>query len=407
MLSRDACEALDRDDPLAFVRERFALPDGVLYLDGNSLGALPRAVPERLRAVIERQWGEDLIGSWNSHGWIDLPVTVGEKIARLVGAAPGQVICADSTSVNLFKLAAAAVRLRPGRRVILAEADDFPTDAYVLQGLADLLGLELRLAGPETLLAGLDGDVALLVLTHVHYRSGRIHDMAALDARAHAAGALTLWDLSHSAGLLDVQLDRDAADFAVGCGYKYLNGGPGAPAFLYAAAPHQAEMRLPLTGWLGHAAPFAFEQGYRPAPGVRQGLVGTPPILSMAALDAALGAFDGVSMAQVREKAMRLTSLFLQRAAERAPELAPACAADPAVRGGQVTLRHPDGYAIVRALIDAGVVGDFRAPDILRFGFAPLYVRYVDVWDAAERLAEVLRSGVWREVRYAERLAVT
>jgi kynureninase len=298
-----------------------------------------------MNAVVERQWGADLIASWNNHDWITLPQRVGAKIARLVGADADEVIAADSTSVNLFKLAAAALRLNAPRRVILSETGNFPTDLYILQGLADLLGpaVELRIVAPEDVEAALTDDVALLLLTHVHFRSGRLHDMAALTARAHAAGALTLWDLSHSAGVLDLQLNRDRADFAVGCGYKYLNGGPGAPAFLYAARRHHAAMRLPLSGWMGHAAPFAFDDQYRPAPGMLQGLVGTAPILSMSALDEALDAFDGLSMAAVRAKSQSLTSLFLRLVEERCEGfgLDPACPADQDVRGGQASLRHP------------------------------------------------------------------
>lgn len=410
-LSRRDCEALDAADPLAGVRGQFDLPDGLIYLDGNSLGALPHAVRRRLQEVVDQQWGRDLIGSWNTHGWIDLPARVGGKIARLIGAAPDEVVAADSVSVNLFKLAAAAVRMRAPRRVIVAEAGDFPTDLYVLEGLAELLEgrLELRIVPGGGASEALDENVALLLLNQVHYKTGRIHDMRALTAQAHAAGALTLWDLSHSAGVLDLRLAEDGADFAVGCGYKYLNGGPGAPAFLFAARRHHATMRLPLTGWMGHAAPFDFEDGYRAGPGVRQGLCGTPPILSMAALDAALEVFDGLSMTGVRAKSIALTELFLKLLRER-PEcagLSPASPFDPQRRGGQVSLTHPDGYAIVRSLIERSVVGDFRAPDVLRFGFAPLYVRHVDVWDAVAQLAAVMAEEAWRHPRYSERLAVT
>jgi kynureninase len=410
-LTRQDCVDLDAADPLAGVRGMFELPEGLIYLDGNSLGALPRSVKPRMQAVVEHQWGADLIASWNNHDWIGLPVRVGAKIARLIGAHADEVIAADSTSVNLFKLAAAALRLNAPRRVILSEAGNFPTDLYILQGLADLLGpaVELRIVEPEQVAGALTEEVALLLLTHVHFRSGRLHDMAALTAAAHAVGALTLWDLSHSAGVLGLQLGRDRADFAVGCGYKYLNGGPGAPAFLYAARRHHDAMRLPLTGWMGHAAPFDFEDGYRPAPGLRQGLVGTPPILSMAALDAALDVFEGLSMADVRRKSQSLTGLFLRLVEERCDGfgLDPACPADQDVRGGQASLRHPEGYALVQALIAAGVVGDFRAPDVLRFGFAPLYVRHADVWDAVDRLREILAAETWREPRFQTRRAVT
>ena len=410
-LSRRDCESLDREDPLAGARALFDLPERLIYLDGNSLGALPRSVPPRMAEVVQAQWGRDLIGSWNAHGWIDLPFRIGAKVARLIGAAPDEVVAADSTSVNLFKLAAAAVRMRAPRRVIVAEAGDFPTDLYILQGLAELMapGIELRIVPGGRAAGALDEDVALLLLNHVHYKSARIHDMRGLTAQAHAVGALTLWDLSHSAGVLDLQLERDRADFAVGCGYKYLNGGPGAPAFLFAARRHHEAMRLPLTGWMGHAEPFTFHDHYRPGAGVRQGLCGTPPILAMAALDEALDAFDGVSMADVRAKAMGLTDLFLRLVQERCPGagLASASPLDPRERGGHVSLTHPDGYAIVRSLIERGVVGDFRAPDVLRFGFSPLYVSYADVWDAVERLLAVMAEGAWRDPRFQSRLAVT
>ena len=413
-LTREEVAARDAGDPLAPFRDRFVLPEGLIYLDGNSLGPVPRATVEAVARTVEIEWGRDLIAGWTKHGWIDLQLRVGAAIAGLIGARPGEVVVADSTSVNLFKLLAAALRLRPGRRAIVSERRNFPTDLYVAQGLGELLGnggLELRLVDGEAegIEAALDGDVAALMLTHVDYRTGRVHDMARLTAAAHDAGALALWDLAHSAGALPVELNACDVDLAVGCGYKYLNGGPGAPAFLYAAARHQAEMRLPLTGWLGHAAPFAFEPSYRPAPGVRQGLVGTPPILSMAALDEALDVFDGLAMADVRRKSQSLTSLFLRLAEERAGGfgLSLACPADQDVRGRQASLRHSDGYAIVQALIADGVVGDFRSPDVLRFGFAPLYVSHADVWDAVERLRQVLEAGTWRESRFQERRAVT
>lgn len=410
-LGRADLEALDATDPLASFRDEFALPEGVLYLDGNSLGALPRATPARLARLVEEEWGRDLIRSWNTAGWIDLPRRVGEAIAPVVGAAPGQVIAADSTSVNLFKLAAAAVGMRPGRRVILSEPGNFPTDLYVLQGLAELLGdrVELVLAERHELADALDGDVALLLLTHVHYKTGRVHDLPGLTAAAHAAGALTLWDLSHSAGALEVELDAAGADFAVGCGYKYLNGGPGAPAWLYVAQRHQGQVRPPLAGWMGHAAPFAFEDRFRPADGMARQLCGTPGILGMAALEEGVRIVARADRARLREKSRRLGDLFLTLVAERCgpDSFALACPADGAERGSQVSLSHPEGYAIVQALIARGVIGDFRAPDILRFGFAPLYLRYTDIWDAVAHLAAVMRDGDWQADRFRQRAAVT
>ena len=408
-LSREACVRLDREDPLAPVRDRFELPDGVIYLDGNSLGALQRGVGERIARVVADQWGRDLINSWNTHGWIGLSARVGARIARLVGAEADEVVAADSTSVNLFKLAAAALRMAAPRRVILTEAGDFPTDVYILQGLAEFTGgaVEVRVVERDRLPEALTEEVALLSLSHVHYKSAAVHDMAALSARARGVGALTLWDLSHSAGVLDVRLGRDGADFAVGCGYKYLNGGPGAPAFLYVAERHHAAFRSPLPGWLGHARPFAFEPGYDPAPGVLRGVCGTPPVLSLAALDEALEVFQGVDMAAVQAKAVGLGDLFLRLAAERCPELRLASPVAPQARGGHVSLAHPDGYPMMQALIARGVVGDFRAPDVLRFGFAPLYTRYADVWDAVEVMEDVLRTGAWRDARFQQRAAVT
>ena len=386
--TRADCVALDAADPLAGRRALFDLPDGLIYLDGNSLGALPRAVRRRMAEVVDQQWGRDLIGSWNTHDWIGLPQRVGARIAPLIGASPTEVIAADSTSANLFKLAAAALDLRPGRRVIVSEPGNFPTDLYILQGLKDLLGdrVELRIVESSALDEALDDSVALLLLTHVHYKSGALHDMAALTARAHAVGALALWDLSHSAGALEVDLNGCGVDLAAGCGYKYLNGGPGAPAFLFVAERHQAGFRSPLTGWMGHAKPFAFGDDYEPAPGMTRALCGTPPVLAMSVLDAALDAFDGVVLGDLRTKSMALGQLFLRRVAERCPEAGfqQACPEAAADRGSQASLRHPQGYAIVQALIARGVVGDFRAPDILRFGFTPLYVCLLYTSDAAD-----------------------
>ncbi|WP_158043527.1 kynureninase [Skermanella pratensis] len=406
-----ACRDLDAADPLARFRDRFALPDGVIYLDGNSLGALPRATAARVASVVEAEWGRDLIGSWTAHHWIDLPRRVGDKIARLVGAAPGEVRVADSTSVNLFKLMAAALRLRPGRRVILSEPGNFPTDLYVAEGLIDLLGQghELRLAGPDELADAIDDDVALVSLTHVNYRSGRIHDMAAVTRRARSAGALTLWDLAHSAGAVPVYLNGCHADFAVGCGYKYLNGGPGAPAFLFAAGRHHDRLAPPLSGWMGHAAPFAFDTRYRPAIGLDRMLVGTPPVIGLAALEVGVDLMLEADMGALRAKSMALGTLFADLVSARcgAHGFRPASPADPERRGSQVCFAHEQGYAIVRALIRRGVIGDFRAPDILRFGFAPLYVGYADVWRAVEHLRAVMESGEWDRPEFHRRAAVT
>jgi kynureninase len=411
MMRREDALALDAADPLTPFRERFALPEGVIYLDGNSLGALPKATASRLEQLVGTEWGEDLIRSWTKHGWIDLPLRVGDKIAQLIGAAPGSVAVADSTTVNLFKLMAAALRLRPGRRVILSEEGNFPTDLYVAQGLVELLGgrHELRLAAAADLAGSIDEDVALVSLTEVNYRSGRRHDIAGLTRRAHEAGALILWDLAHSAGALPVDLAGADADFAVGCGYKYLNGGPGAPAFIYVAPRLHGEFRSPLTGWLGHAAPFAFETGYRPAAGIVQAIVGTPPILSLAALEIGVDLALEADIAAVRAKSLALSRLFIDCVAQHCAGMGLTLAAPEreAERGSQVSYAHPEGYAVMQALIARGVIGDFRAPDILRFGFAPLYLRYADIFDAVHILREVLATKAWDREEYKRRAAVT
>jgi kynureninase len=407
--TRAEAQALDAADPLRDLRDAFDMSDGV-YLDGNSLGRLPLLVRERMRACVEEEWGRELIASWNTRGWVDLPRTVGAKIAPLIGADPGAVRAADSTSVNLHKVLAAALRLRPDRTEIVSQRGNFPTDLYMAEGLVGLMGRRHRLRLVDTgeeAAAALGSDTAVLMLTHVDYRSGRILDMEALTRAAHEAGALAVWDLAHSAGAVPVDLAGAAADFAVGCGYKYLNGGPGAPAFLYVAPERQGEAVNPLSGWFAHAAPFAFETGFRPAEGADRFLCGTPPVLSMSALDAALDLWDGLSMAEVRAKSVSLTETFLALVERRCPELALASPRDPAERGSQVSLRHEHAYPIMRALIERGVVGDFRAPDIARFGFAPLYVSHADVWDAVEVMADIMASRAWDEPRHHARSAVT
>lgn len=409
-LSRAALTERDRSDPLAPCRDLFQIPENLLYFDGNSLGPPPLAVGPHLAEVAERQWGRDLVASWNVHGWIDLPRRVAAKIAPLVGARADEIAVSDSTSVNLFKLLAAAIALRPGRRTVLSEDGQFPTDLYMVQGLGELIGgVKQRLVPVEDLAAAIDGDVAVVCASHVQFKSGRLLDMAALTRAAHDAGALVLWDLSHSAGALPVDLGGCGADLAVGCGYKFLNGGPGAPAFLYVARAHQEAARSPLQGWMGHAEPFAFDLGYRPAAGVGRFLCGTPPILSLAALDAALDVFDGVDMDVLRRKSLDLGELLIEL-------VLGACGGfgvellsprDGARRGSQVSFTHPEGYAVVQALIDRGVVPDFRQPDVMRFGLTPLYLRYVDVWDAVEVLRSVLETRAWDEPRYRERKRVT
>jgi kynureninase len=409
-LTRADAEAMDAADPLAAARGDFVLPDGVVYLDGNSLGALPRRAEERVRAAVAREWGEGLVTSWNDAGWIDLPARVAAKIAPLVGARPSEVAVADSTSVNLFKLLAGALRLRPGRRVVVSEDGNFPTDLYVAQGLGSLLGsVELRTVPRAELTRALDDHVAVLMLTHVDFRTGEIHDMAGLTRAAHDAGALALWDLAHSAGALPVDLDGAVVDLAVGCGYKYLNGGPGAPAFAFVAEALQDGFETPLAGWMGHAAPFAFDPTYAPAPGVARLLCGTPPILSLVALECGVETVAAAGIGRLRRKSVALTQLFVRLVAEQCAPfgLELASPAEPERRGSQVALRHAEARAIVRALIARRVIGDFREPDVLRSGFAPAYVRFVDVFDAVAALREVMEGREWARPEHRLRAKVT
>jgi kynureninase len=407
-VTRDEAKALDASDPLGFARERFSIRDGLIYLDGNSLGALPAAAAGRLSEVAEREWGEDLIASWNTHKWIDWPTRIAAKLAPIVGAKPNELLIADSTSVNLFKLLAAAVRARPGRKTILTRQGNFPTDLYVAQGLAQMMGLQLRAVPANDVLGAIDDDTAVVTLTHVDYRSASFHDMAAVNATAHGAGALSVWDLSHSAGAVALDLDAAGCGIAVGCGYKYLNGGPGAPAFLFVAEQLQDELQSPLQGWMGHAEPFAFDDAYRPAAGILSFLTGTPSILALAALEAGLDTFDGIAIAAVEGKSRALSQLFVEAVEARCGgEVRLASPRDPAERGSHVSFAHPEGYAVVQALIARGVIGDFRAPDLMRFGFAPLYNRFEEVWCAAEHLGDILETREWDQPRFRERSKVT
>lgn len=403
---RSRAEELDREDPLAHVRARFDLPDETVYLDGNSLGALPADVATRVAQTVQQEWGRGLIGSWNTAGWSELPARIASKIAPLIGAGADEVVVTDSTSVNLFKLLAAAVALRPGRNVIVTEPSTFPTDGYIAASVARTYGLELRWCDPDDPLAAVDDDTAALSLTHVDFRTGRRYDEELITAGAHDAGALMLWDLCHTAGALPFDLRAVDADLAVGCTYKYLNGGPGAPAYAFAAQRLHDALTQPLTGWWGHADPFAMRREYEPAPGVGRLRVGTPPILAMSALDAALDAFRGVSLSDLRAKSLRLTGLFIELVRERTG-LEVVTPDAPDARGSQVSLRHPQAYGVVQALIARGVVGDFRAPDIARFGFAPMYLRAVDVWDAVDEMVEVLAAEEFARPEYAVRAAVT
>ncbi len=399
-------EALDRADPLASLRERFVLPDGVIYLDGNSLGGLPRATAGRVAQVVEAEWGAGLIRSWNDAGWISLASRVADKIGRLIGAPAGTVSVGDSTSINVFKLLAAALSLRPDRRVILSERSNFPTDLYIAEGLVGLLdrGYSLRLFDEWP--AEIADDVAVVMLTHVHYRTGAMFDMATVTAAAHAVGAVMLWDLAHSAGAVPVDLAAHDVDLAVGCGYKFLNGGPGAPAFLYIAEGLQDAVRLPLTGWFGHAAPFAFESGFRPARGIAQAVVGTPPVLSLAALDVGVDTFADVDMAVVRAKSLRLFDVFAELVTQECGGLGLQLVTPPQ-HGSQICLAHEHAYPIMQALIAHGAIGDFRAPDVLRFGLTPLYLGFAELWNAVAILRRILEDGSWRDERFAVRQAVT
>ncbi len=432
MTTRTDCQALDAADPLATLREQFTLPADVIYLDGNSLGAMPAATPGRVAEVVRHEWGTDLIKSWNKAGWMTLPQRLGDKIAWLVGAGAGELVVADSTSVNLFKVLSAALNISqadsPARRVIVSERSNFPTDLYIAESLARERGFELVLVDETQIAPRLREDVAVLMLTHVNYRTGRMHDMAALSRAAHAAGALVVWDLAHSAGAVPVNLkgsgpEEEAADFAVGCGYKYLNGGPGAPAFVWVNPIHTDRFRQPLSGWHGHASPFEFTPGYQPAAGITRFLCGTPPLLSMAALECGVDTLLATEplggMAALRRKSLALTRSFVELVEARCAGhgLAVVTPMYDALRGSQVCLARAEGaYAIVQALIARGVIGDFRAGDpahpsdtrdILRFGFTPLTLRFVDVWDAVEHLKQALESDEWREARFNQRAAVT
>lgn len=409
-MDREACVELDRQDPLARWRDQFECPEGIVYLDGNSLGALPRATATRLARVVADEWGNGLIRSWNSAHWIDAPQRIGGKIARLIGAEPDEVLAADSTSVNLFKLLAAALRLRPDRPVILTEASNFPTDRYIAEGLVDLLGTraQLRVVERAELTTALDDDVAVLTLTHVDYGSAFIHDMRALTEAAHGHGALALWDLSHSAGAVPVDLNGSQVDLAVGCGYKYLNGGPGAPAYLFVAKRWQDAIMTPLPGWMGHANPFAFEPSYRPASGITRLLAGTPPILAMAALEVAVDLWLQVDQQAARRKSQALGEVFIQLVDSLTGfDLEIASPRNSEQRGSHVSVRHPNAPSVMQALIHEGIIGDFRQPDLMRFGFAALYTRYVDIWDAAASLGRILRNRTWAHPEFARLPKVT
>ena len=419
-----ACQALDQADPLRSLRELFQIPESLIYLDGNSLGVLPKATPARVAAAVAQEWGQDLIKSWNSAGWFQMPLQVGNKIARLIGAKDDEVVAADSTSINLFKVLSAALSIaqadHPEKKVILSELTNFPTDLYIAEALCKERGFSLKLVEAEELQTALQQDVAVLMLTHVNYRTGAMLNMKAMTASAHSVGALTVWDLAHSAGAVPVDLNGSQADFAVGCGYKYLNGGPGAPAFVWVHPKHTDRFWQPLSGWWGHAAPFEFTPDYKPAAGISRYQCGTQPVLSLTALDTALDVFLEVEklggMQALRKKSLALTDLFMNLVqAELAGHgFGIATPHQENLRGSQVSLTRSEGaYAIVQALIARSVIGDFRAgdgksqPDILRFGLTPLYTRFVDVWHAVQHLKEVMDSGEWQQPRFSHKNTVT
>ncbi len=393
----------------AKTKAMFHIPAGVIYLDGNSLGPLPKAAAARVNRTIEAEWGEMLITGWNKAGWMDMPRRVGDRIARLIGAEPGSVVLGDTLSIKVYQALASALEMTPGRRVILSDTGNFPSDLYMADGLVRTLGqgYALKTVAPEEVEANIDDTVAVLMLTEVDYRTGRRHDMQRLTARAHAAGALAVWDLAHSAGALPVDLAGCGADFAVGCTYKYLNSGPGGPAFIYVAPRHAEVARPALSGWLGHESPFAFDLGYRPGRGVDRMRVGTPPILQLAALDAAMDVWDGVTMEAIRARSIALTEQFIAGVEAACPALHLASPRDPVTRGSQVSFRHPEGYAIMQALIARGVIGDFRAPDILRFGFTPLYIGEAEVAGAIAILKDVMDNALWDRPEHKVRAKVT
>ncbi len=409
--SRDFFLDLDSRDKLASFRDEFCLPEGMIYLDGNSLGAMPLSAKKRVADVVEREWGQDLITSWNKNSWFHLAEKLGDKIARLIGAGLGEVMTCDATGLNLYKLLSMALDMRPDRKVIVMEGSNFPTDNYMAQGLIKQLGRghQIRFIEKEDIMDAITEDVAVVSLTQVHYKTGHLLDMKAITEKAHEAGALVIWDLCHSAGALPVDLNGCNADFALGCGYKYINGGPGAPAFIFVAMRHQGNATQPLTGWWGHEAPFAFEQDYRPANNIRQMLTGTQPILSLAVLECGIDILCRADMVEIHEKSMNLCDYFIDLVkaycAGHGFSLATPRRRDE--RGSQVSFSHEQGFAIMQALIAAKVVGDFRAPDIIRFGFTPLYTRFVDVWDAVMRLKNIMENDLWQKPEYNQLTDVT
>jgi kynureninase len=409
-INRDNCLRLDAGDPLSKYRDDFALPTGVVYLDGMSLGARPVRALERVNQVVENEWGQGLVRSWNTSGWMDAPRRIGHMIARLIGASSDEVIVADSTSVNLFKLLVAALRLRPGRTVVLSDTSNFPNDLYIFDGVRRLLGnAEVRLVGSDDLVDAIDDQVAVVALTHVDFKSGQQYDIPLVTGKAHTAGALVLWDLSHSAGAVPVDLREANVDLAVGCSYKYLNGGPGAPAYLFVAQRLQSELQQPISGWMGHARPFEFDNTFEPDNSIARFQSGTPPIIALATLEASLEIWNDIDLSVVRAKSIAMSELFIGLVERECDQfnIVLRSPRDPSQRGSHVAFEHPDGYAVMQALIDRGVIGDFRAPNLMRFGFTPLYLSFADVWKAAETLTDILRTDAWNQSKYKSKMAVT
>ncbi len=380
----------------------FHLPEGMIYLDGNSLGPLPKAACDHVSDMMRDEWGKLLITGWNKAGWMQMSTDVGDRIARLIGAEPGHVITGDTLSIKVYQALASALELNPTRKVVLSDNGNFPSDLYMAQGLLKSLGpdYELRVVNPEDVAENLTADVAVMMLTEVDYRTGRLHDMKSLTALAHEKGVITVWDLAHTAGATQVDLAGSDADFAVGCTYKYLNGGPGAPAFIYVSPKHVAQVRPALSGWLGHEAPFAFDLDYRPGTGIERMRVGTPPVIALKALETALDIWDMVEMADVRAKSIELCDLFISEVEARCPTLTLASPRDGQKRGSQVSFHFADGFAAMQALIARGVIGDFRAPDIMRFGFTPLYIDNSDVMAAVAIVEDVITNNLWDRPEY-------
>ncbi len=408
--TRDDCLKLDREDPIRAFRDRFRLPEGVIYLDGNSLGALPKKAAERVAQVVDVEWAEHLVDGWLKDNWMGLSEALGDKIAKLIGADQGEVIVVDTTSINVHKVLAAALLMRPERRTLLTDQGNFPTDVYMAQGLAGFLERQhrVKVVGEDELIESIDDDTAVVFLTQINYRTGRLYDMARITAAAHAKGALAVWDVAHTAGCIPIELNKIHADFAVGCGYKYLNGGPGAPGFVFAPKRHHDKVHQPLTGWLGHANPFAFDLDYKPAQGIRQWRASSPPILGVVAMEAGIDDLIEFGVDKVRTKSLALTALFMELIEKRLAQHGFTFATPrDEQRGSQVALRHRDGWPIMQALKKRKVIGDFREPDIVRFGFAAPYVRFVDVWDAVDHLSDVMETGAWKKPEFQVKKWVT